>query len=102
MAKKVKKKYNFLWIGVIAGVIAPLITSYLYYLTKNIPGITYQVYIENVLGYGIMSQILSLCLMGNLAVFFIFLKLDRDRTAQGVLLASFIYGMVMLVFKFLV
>ena len=102
MAKKVKKKYNFLWIGVIAGLIAPILTSYFYYLTKNVPGITYQSFIENIFSYGIFTQLLSLCLLGNLAVFFIFLKLDRDKSSQGVLIASFVYGVIMLIFKFLV
>ena len=99
MAREVKKSYDFLWIGIIAGALAPLLTSYLYYLTKNVPGITYQAYLEHIIGYGIMTQILSICMFGNLGVFFLFIWSVRYKAARGVIMSTLVYALITFAYK---
>ncbi len=47
-----------------------------------------------------LSGLISLGLIANLAGFFIFYKLKLDESARGVILATFLYGLVILILKF--
>ena len=100
MAKpKEKKTFNSVFIGITAGLIAPLITLYFFYLTKNVPGYTFEGFLKNTFSYGIISQVLSICMFGNLGVFFLFIWSLRYKAARGVIMSTLIYALATVIYK---
>ena len=47
-----------------------------------------------------LSPLLSLCAVINLAVFYLFIHFYKLQTAKGVILATFIYGLAIVLLKF--
>ena len=49
-----------------------------------------------------LPGLISIGLLGNLAGFFLFYKLKLDVSARGVIMATFLYGLVIVILKFFV
>jgi hypothetical protein len=49
----------------------------------------------------IFGPTLSLCVIANLAVFFLYIYTERMQSARGVLLSTFLYAGVVAYFKYL-
>ncbi len=94
-------KFNFdkMWLGVTLGIVAPFITMYIYYLI-NFSHISISKFINHLYKAQIQSSFLSLCVVSNLLVFFIFIWSEKYLSARGVLLATFIYGGAVVYLKF--
>lgn len=96
-----KNKFNKVYYGVIYGIIGPFLGFWIYYLMafseRNSPGGFIQLFLNT---SEIQSKILSLALIFNLAMFFVFLKFDFRSTALGILYATFVYVPVILYLKF--
>ncbi len=96
-----RNKYNTVYLGVIYGVVGPFIGFWIYYMMQFMDRKTPGGYIEMFMTTpDIQSKLLSLCILFNLAMFFIFLKFDFRSTALGILYATFIYVPVVLYLKF--
>ncbi len=97
---KQKQSFNSLVVGIIPGLIVPLITVYLFYLTNDVYGVqSFSGFINYVIKYGVISQVLSVCLLGNLAIFFLFIWTNRYKSARGVIGATFLYALVIIILK---
>ena len=48
-----------------------------------------------------LPKIISLSLLGNLALFFLKLKFNKDQQSRGILFSTFLYGVVIVILKFL-
>ena len=88
-------------IGLLVGLIAPLIVMLGFWQVQF--GHT------SLLGfYEIMVQsnnlpgLISIGLLGNLGSFFLFYRLKLDVSARGVIMATFLYGLVIVILKFFV
>ena len=46
-----------------------------------------------------LSHVISLCLMINLLIFFMNIKTYRDEEARGIILATILYGVVIVLLK---
>ncbi|NVO10816.1 MAG: hypothetical protein HXX16_12690 [Bacteroidales bacterium] len=91
MLQKIDKQ----WIGFVLGMIVPIIAFFGIYFF----GFKYKSLIsfyEMILARGFFSQILSLAVIPNVAVFFIFIWLNKLSAAKGVLAATIV--MALLVF----
>ncbi len=100
---------NSRWLGLLAGFFGPIIGSslyYLYYLNES----TYQgvdhpmsltSFIENAYTHHLLVQVLSIGSLLNIALFFLFIKLNWLRSARGVLLATVFYIIPFVLFKFI-
>ncbi|MBN2891202.1 MAG: hypothetical protein JXL97_04975 [Bacteroidales bacterium] len=100
MAKE-KTNLNSMVVGLIPGLIVPLLTSFLFYASQDMYGVqTYGGFLRYAISYGVVSQVLSVSLLGNLGVFFLFIWTNRNKSARGVILATFIYGLFILIYKF--
>lgn len=82
------------------GLIAPLITMWLFYLSK-FGHMDFFRFIDLMFMGRTISALLSLSLLGNLAVFFLFIWRRRDLAAKGVVMTMFVYGALIVYFKFL-
>lgn len=92
-------KKDSLYLGLVVGLIAPLLTMWLFYLAK-FGHMDFLRFINLMFMGGTMSALLSLSLLGNLAAFFLFIWRHRYLAAKGVVMTMFIYGIFIVYFKF--
>jgi hypothetical protein len=88
-------------LGLIIGLIAPLLVIFGFW--------KYQFGHTSLIGfYEVMVQsnnlpgLISIGLLGNLAAFFLFYRQKLDISARGVIMATFFYGLIIVVLKFFV
>lgn len=93
------KKYDKLLLGLVLGIITPLIVLLVYYQV-NFYYIRVDTFLYETFMKRIFLPLLSLCVVGNLAVFFLFIQTDRYLSARGVVLATLIYAILVFILKF--
>ena len=92
MESPLRQRFDNTWVGFAAGLSAPMLTLYVFYLIKY-SHITFQKFYMDVLfANNIVTSSISLCVITNLLVFFIFIWTNRNLSARGVLLSTFIYA----------
>ncbi|MBI3503158.1 MAG: hypothetical protein HY063_15330 [Bacteroidetes bacterium] len=95
------KKFDKVWLGAALGLGAPWLTLFIFYLIKY-SQISFSEFFKTIiLGYNILTPSVSLCVLTNLLVFFIFIWTDRNHSARGVLLSTFIYAAFVVYQKYL-
>ena len=90
--------YNSILTGLIAGLILPVIVFVFFYASQNISD--FSVFVDKVFKAGIFTHLISLCAVPNLLVFFIFMWTNRLLSAKGVIGATFIYTIIVIIIKF--
>jgi hypothetical protein len=95
-----KPAWNKLWIGFVLGMIAPLIVLAINYKVNNqyfrLSNFDLRNFITDVL-----SPLISLCVIANLGVFYLFIRKDYYNGARGVVMATFIYAIAVFAVKLL-
>ena len=86
-------------IGLVLGIITCALFSSIIFLSNN-PGLPGDEYMKIYLKGKLIVPVISLSLLGNFALFFIFLKFDKDEISKGLLLATILIGIVVLALKF--
>ena len=89
-----------IFIGFIIGIIANAIGLYFAALIFG-NGDDFLNVLSSASSEGILSKLISLGAILNLAAFFIFIKMKQDYRARGVLLATVIVAISTFVFKFI-
>lgn len=90
---------NKVWVGLIAGLIAPSIILWLYYFL-NYRMLDLEQFIEYLKVRDIHARIVSLCVLANLAVFYPFIWKEKWDGAKGVIGATLIWAAIVLYLKF--
>ena len=85
--------------GVLLGIIAPIIACIFYVVFINEE--TLENFINNFVTDRNLPAIISLSLLINLALFFLKLKFNKDEQSRGILFSTFLYGVVIVILKFL-
>jgi len=93
-------RYNDVRIGLAAGLVVPLITILVFYLVR-FNHISLYEFFSALISRNILSSLLSLCVIPNLLVFFIFIWTDMLYLARGVLMATFVFAGIILIVKYL-
>lgn len=93
-----EKRFNSLVTGLIPGILIPLITLVIFWTVRYDGKFTE--FLTQFGRMGLLSKVLSLCILPNLLLFFIFIWTDRSFSARGVIFATIIMAFVMLVVKF--
>ena len=89
-----------MWIGAVIGILVPVIALFCYYLGRyNETGIAD--FLRAYKDQGILTHIISLSVLPDLLVFFLFIRKNFLKAARGVLLATFLYTFVVLCIRFL-
>jgi hypothetical protein len=94
------QKLNTLGIGLFLGIIVPLLTFFIVYLVK-LSDIELDGFFKNEALIDAFTKLLSLCVLPNLGLFFIFLRTNRLVTARGILFATLLFTIMVLILKFL-
>lgn len=91
-------KYDSVVLGTIAGFLLPAFAFFLYYFIRY-RGMYFRAFIHYLYEGGTFLPIISLCVVPNLLIFFIFIWTNRDRSARGVLQATFVFALYVCIMK---
>ena len=87
--------------GLIIGLIAPLLVMLGFWKFQfghtGLIGF-YEVMVQS----GNLPGLISIGLLGNLGAFFVFYRQKLDISARGVIMATFLYGLVIVILKFFI
>ena len=85
--------------GVLLGIISPIIAFVIYvvFIIETTLGSV----INNPSFTNNLPAIISLSLLINLALFFLEIKFNKDEQSRGILFSTFLYGVVIVILKFL-
>lgn len=95
--QKTHVQYNTEQLGIITGLVVPFIVIIGFYMYRGSESI--DAFFEKIVSVGIFSELVSLCVVPNLLLFFIFMWTNRLRSARGVIGATFIYALIVIVLK---
>ena len=95
------KKDN-LRLGLVLGLVAPVLSLAIYYFVKFYPLYTVRDFFSFVSSNKSQVTAISVpCLVLNIALFTIYINSHKDSTAKGVFAATLIYAILALLFKFI-
>ena len=97
---KERKKLDNIAIGAATGFIIPPIAVYLFYIVQNF-NMTFEGFLRYVFEYHVAAKVLSVALVANLIVFYIFLHGKRYNSVRGVIAITFIYALAAIIYMFL-
>lgn len=92
------RKLDRLWVGLTGGILLPLLIMFIYYLINfsylKFYGFIFKIFLTNIL-----TPLLSLCVVGNLGLFYLAIQTYYYHAARGVLAATIIYAIVIFILK---
>ena len=90
---------NSFILGVVIGFVVPLIALVLFNssVTKNDSFISF---INNLISKNILASVISIMVVPNLALFFLFLKLNKIKTVKGILASTVVLAIIVFIAKF--
>jgi hypothetical protein len=93
------KKDN-LKLGIVLGLIAPLLAMVIYYFWNFGRSMTMREYIFLLrTNKPLLTAISSISLLANAIIFTFYINTHRDQTAKGIFVATLLYGIFVLVYK---
>tara|TARA_R110002049_G_scaffold200971_2_gene371670 strand:- start:388 stop:690 length:303 start_codon:yes stop_codon:yes gene_type:complete len=93
-----KNKIDHIWMGMLLGVILPIIVLAIFYLSSY-SYLTVPTFLRKMAFMEIIVKLLSLCAISNMGLFFTFYYFQKDKAARGVLLSTFIYAFGVVIYK---
>lgn len=98
MQRNKKNKYDLFGIGMLAGMLLPLIIFIVVYFVSE-QSVSLTAYLKSLWKLHALLKVGSLCVFANLSIFWIYLWLKYERAARGVLGATLLYAFVVLISK---
>lgn len=93
-------KCNKLYIGLLIGLILPLITSYVIFYFRFGDTLSLKDFITGLIELQGFTKLLSLSMIPNLIFFLLAINLERLLAARGIVAATVLYAMVVIVLRF--
>jgi hypothetical protein len=90
--------YNTQLTGLIIGLLLPVLVMFVFYEAGNMS--SPEMFFTQIMKVGVLTHLISLCVVPNLLVFFIFMWTNRLLSAKGIIGATFIYTFIVLILKF--
>jgi hypothetical protein len=97
----IQKRLNTITFGLIAGMIFPLLALFIFYLISY-PDSSFSEFVAFIVSRKKLSSLISLSVVPDLLVFFIFIWLNYLYSARGVLAAVFLFALIVVLTKFLI
>ena len=94
------RRWNKFWIGLALGIFLPLATFFLVYQI-GYSNTSFSEFLKFAFVMGALAKILSMCAIPNLAIFYLFLNKDYWRATRGVIAATFLCTLGVVIIKFL-
>jgi len=93
-------RYNNIRVGLVLGLLAPLLGFVIVYLVA-FRGMSFMEYLEQFSYRNKLSSVISLSVVPNLLLFFIFIWLNYLYSARGVLASTLLFALIVIITKFL-
>lgn len=90
--------FNSVGAGVLTGFLLPVMVFFVVYLFDE-NDISFSQYLNGLWHLQALFKLISLCVFTNLLLFMGFIRLKFDRAAQGVLGATILYALLMVISK---
>ena len=94
-----KKKSGSLKLGLLLGLLFPLVVMVVFYLVK-FSSYPIDYFREQLMNMKLFSKFISICVYPNLLLFFIFIWRNRLLSARGVLGATILLALAVFIVKF--
>ena len=85
--------------GLIVGLAAPLLVFVIFVLLVY-PNDRIIDLLSGFIRRNVLSHVISLAILINLPIFFVFLETNKERSAKGVIGSTLLYGLVIVILKF--
>ena len=95
-----KSKLNNIYLGLITGISLPVISFFILYKVRY-DNFSVSGFIDLMSEADILTKVLSLTVLPNLLLFFIFIWTNKLVSARGVLFSTIVYAILIFVLKFL-
>ena len=96
-----KEKFDSIWLGIVLGLFSPIIGFFVFYFT-NYNYMTLSGFINYIILGSSYAPLISLSVIANLPVFYIFIQKNKYHTAKGILLTTFLYAFFVFFLKFFI
>jgi hypothetical protein len=94
-----KSRFDLVKLGFALGVITPVIAFFIFYFIKSANYANFREYIDFLIVMGALPKLLSLMVIPNLLIFFIFIWTEHMYAARGVLAATIFDALAILALK---
>jgi hypothetical protein len=94
------EKYDKLIIGIISGLLLPLITAMVVFLFIKGDN-TMNSFFDRIAAAGIETNVITLCVFPNVIVFLLFNHFDMLRASRGVLAVTIFWAVIVFGIKFI-
>jgi hypothetical protein len=94
-----KPNLNRIWIGALAGILIPGMALMAFYLLRY-SDIGLVEFLKGYKSMGILTHIISLAVLPDLLIFFLFIRYNLLKSARGVLLATFLFTFAVVFIRF--
>ncbi len=94
-----KSKVDNLKLGLLLGILAPVLTMLIIYLIQ-FSSYDLNELVNMLVLKKVFTKIVSLCVIPNLALFFLFLNKNYYYSARGILMATVIFALFVFITKF--
>lgn len=93
------KLKDSLLLGIPAGLVGPVVGVLVFYFV-NFSNSEFGSFFRMAAEQNLLSPLLSLCAVINLGIFFLFIRINHLHSARGIILSTFLYGIVIIGLKF--
>ena len=97
----IHKRLNSTTFGLVAGLLVPLLALLVFYLFSSTE-MSFSEFVTFIVSRKKLSSLISLSVVPDLLVFFIFIWLNYLYSARGVLAAVFLFALIVVLTKFLI
>ena len=91
-----ERKADKLWLGLALGIVLPFLVMFIVYLSTY-AYLTVPDFLRKMAFQAIFFKLLSLCAIMNLGTFFFFYQTKNDKAARGVILATLIFAIIVMI-----
>ncbi len=95
------QRFDDTFMGINYGVIGPIIGILIFYYMSFADKISLDRYLDFIARTEILSSVISLGAIVNLAIFSFCLWLNADKAARGVVIATLFWGLIVIYLKFI-
>ncbi|MBN2682338.1 MAG: hypothetical protein JXR58_07505 [Bacteroidales bacterium] len=93
-----RNKLNKLSIGLVLGLILPIIILFIVY-NASYNAMTFSEFVKYTEEFDLFTKIVSICVLPNLGLFFLFIKRNMLMGARGVLFSVIVYLIFIAIYK---
>lgn len=93
------KKYNHFLLGALLGLLVPLFFLFCYWLWSFRFMDFVPAFFRYLLLMKVLAPTLSLCVIPNLGLFFLFVNQERYKTGRGIIFSAIVYGILIMYLK---